>query len=174
MTTDPAWWTRSTVYQIYPRSFADSNGDGIGDLQGIVSRLDYLEALGVDVLWLSPIYVSPQDDNGYDISDYQGIDPVFGTLDDFDELLASVHQRGMKLVMDLVVNHTSDQHSWFLESRSSVTNPKRDWFWWRPARPGVEPGTPGAEPTWLARLLLPADVDARPDHRRVLPAPVHA
>jgi len=147
VTTDPAWWTRSTVYQIYPRSFADSNGDGIGDLQGIVSRLDYLEALGVDVLWLSPIYVSPQDDNGYDISDYQGIDPVFGTLDDFDELLASVHHRGMKLVMDLVVNHTSDEHPWFVESRSSRDNPKRDWYWWRPARPGTEAGSPGAEPT---------------------------
>ncbi len=135
------------MYQIYPRSFADSNGDGVGDLPGILSRLDYLEALGVDVLWLSPIYVSPQDDNGYDISDYQSIDPVFGTLDEFDELLESVHERGMKLVMDLVVNHTSDEHPWFVESRSSRDNPKRDWYWWRPARPGTEPGTPGAEPT---------------------------
>ena len=145
MTTD-AWWTRSTVYQIYPRSFADSNGDGIGDLPGILSRLDHLAALGIDVVWLSPIYPSPQDDNGYDISDYQNIDPVFGTLDDFDELLAALHERGMKLLMDLVVNHTSDEHPWFLESRSGLHNPKRDWYWWRPPRRGFEPGMPGAEP----------------------------
>jgi oligo-1,6-glucosidase len=125
------WWKSAVVYQIYPRSFADSNGDGIGDLPGITSRLDHLARLGVDVLWLSPIYRSPQDDNGYDISDYQDIDPVFGTLADFDELLAAVHSRGMKLVMDLVVNHSSDEHPWFVESRSSLDNPKRDWYWWR-------------------------------------------
>ncbi len=125
------WWKSAVVYQIYPRSFADSNGDGVGDLPGITSRLDHLALLGVDVLWLSPIYRSPQDDNGYDISDYQDIDPVFGTLADFDELLAAVHSRGMKLVMDLVVNHTSDEHPWFVESRSSPDNPKRDWYWWR-------------------------------------------
>jgi oligo-1,6-glucosidase len=125
------WWKSAVVYQIYPRSFADSNGDGIGDLPGITSKLDHLALLGVDVLWLSPIYRSPQDDNGYDISDYQDIDPVFGTLADFDELLAAVHSRGMKLVMDLVVNHTSDEHPWFVESRSSTDNPKRDWYWWR-------------------------------------------
>ncbi len=125
------WWKSAVVYQIYPRSFADSNGDGIGDLPGITSRLDHLALLGVDVIWLSPIYRSPQDDNGYDISDYQDIDPVFGTLDDFDELLAAVHSRGMKLVMDLVVNHTSDEHPWFVESRSSTDNLKRDWYWWR-------------------------------------------
>ncbi len=141
------WFATSTVYQIYPRSFADSNGDGVGDLRGIIEHVDYLARLGVDVLWLSPIYPSPQDDNGYDISDYRGIDPVFGTLDDFDELLTSVHDRGMKLVMDLVVNHTSDLHPWFVESRSSRDNPKRDWYWWRPPREGFEPGTPGAEPT---------------------------
>jgi oligo-1,6-glucosidase len=125
------WWKTAVVYQIYPRSFADSNGDGIGDLPGIMSRLDYLSRLGVDVLWLSPVYPSPQDDNGYDISDYQDIDPVFGTLADFDALLAAVHERGMKLVMDLVVNHTSDEHPWFVESRASRENPKRDWYWWR-------------------------------------------
>ncbi|WP_296374503.1 alpha-glucosidase [Pseudonocardia sp.] len=124
-------WKSAVVYQIYPRSFADSNGDGIGDLPGITARLDHLALLGVDVLWLSPIYRSPQDDNGYDISDYQDIDPAFGTLADFDELLAAVHTRGMKLVMDLVVNHTSDEHPWFVESRSSPDNPKRDWYWWR-------------------------------------------
>jgi len=125
------WWQSAVVYQIYPRSFADSNGDGIGDLPGITSRLDYLAALGVDVLWLSPIYPSPQDDNGYDISDYQDIDPTFGTLADFDALLAAIHERGMRLVMDLVVNHTSDEHPWFVESRSNRDNPKRDWYWWR-------------------------------------------
>jgi oligo-1,6-glucosidase len=126
------WWQSAVVYQIYPRSFADSNGDGIGDLPGIASRLDYLAELGVDVIWLSPIYPSPQDDAGYDISDYQDIDPIFGTLADFDALLAATHERGMKLVMDLVVNHTSDEHPWFVESRSSRDNPKRDWYWWRP------------------------------------------
>src|SRR5215207_5655416 len=125
------WWKRAVVYQIYPRSFADSDGDGIGDLPGIEARLEYLVRLGVDVIWLSPVYPSPQDDNGYDISDYQGIEPAFGTLADFDRLLAAVHERGMKLVMDLVVNHTSVQHPWFVESRSSRDGPKRDWYWWR-------------------------------------------
>jgi oligo-1,6-glucosidase len=125
------WWKTAVVYQIYPRSFADSNGDGIGDLPGIMGRLDYLAQLGVDVLWLSPVYPSPQDDNGYDISDYQDIDPVFGTLADFDALLAAVHERGMKLIMDLVVNHTSDEHPWFEESRASRESPTRDWYWWR-------------------------------------------
>jgi oligo-1,6-glucosidase len=139
------WWKRAVVYQIYPRSFADGNGDGIGDLAGITARLDYLAALGVDVLWLSPIYPSPQDDNGYDIADYQDIDPAFGTLEDFDALLAAVHERGMKLVMDLVVNHTSDEHPWFVESRSGGA--KRDWYWWRPPRAGMRAGDPGAEPT---------------------------
>jgi oligo-1,6-glucosidase len=146
-TTDPQWWKSAVVYQIYPRSFADSNGDGIGDLPGIRSRLDHLQGLGIDVIWLSPIYRSPHADNGYDISDYQDIDPTFGTLADFDALLADVHERGMKLVMDLVVNHTSDEHPWFVESRSSTDNPKRDWYWWRPARDGFAPGDPGAEPT---------------------------
>lgn len=141
-----AWWKSAVVYQIYPRSFADSNGDGIGDLRGIIDRLDHLAALGVDVLWLSPVYPSPQDDNGYDISDYQDIDPAFGTLADFDDLLAAVHARSMRLVMDLVVNHTSDEHPWFTESRRGPDSPRRNWYWWRPARDGAEPGTPGAEP----------------------------
>lgn len=141
------WWKRAVVYQVYPRSFQDSDGDGIGDLRGILQRLDHLERLGIDVIWLSPIYRSPHADNGYDISDYQDIDPAFGTFDDFTELLDAVHTRGMKLVMDLVVNHTSDEHPWFLESRSSLDNPKRDWYWWRPARAGHHPGELGAEPT---------------------------
>jgi oligo-1,6-glucosidase len=141
------WWKTAVVYQIYPRSFADGDGDGIGDLAGIAGRLDYLAALGVDVLWLSPIYPSPQDDAGYDISDYQDIDPTFGTLADFDALLAAVHERGMKLVMDLVVNHTSDEHPWFEQARAGRDGPKRDWYWWRPPRAGMAAGDPGAEPT---------------------------
>jgi oligo-1,6-glucosidase len=153
----PDWWKAAVVYQIYPRSFADGDGDGIGDLRGIASRLDYLAALGVQVLWLSPVYPSPQDDNGYDISDYQDIDATFGTLEDFDALLAGVHERGMRLVMDLVVNHTSDEHPWFRESRSSADNPKRDWYWWRPARHGMHAGDPGAEPTnWGSFFSGPA------------------
>lgn len=140
------WWSKAVVYQIYPRSFADANGDGVGDLPGITAHLDHIAWLGADVIWLSPIYRSPQDDNGYDISDYGDIDPLFGTLADFDELCAAVHERGMKLIMDLVVNHTSDEHPWFVESRDPAS-PKRDWYIWRPARQGREPGSPGAEPT---------------------------
>ena len=140
------WWKSAVVYQIYPPSFADSNGDGFGDIQGIASRLDYLVELGVDVVWLSPVYASPMDDNGYDISDYQDIDRMFGTLEDLDRLITGVHQRGIKIVMDLVVNHTSDEHPWFLESRDPAS-PKRDWYWWRQPRPGFEPGSEGAEPT---------------------------
>ncbi len=157
--TDPdaPWWIDAVVYQVYPRSFADSDGDGIGDLRGIASHLDHLEMLGVDVIWLSPVYRSPHDDNGYDISDYREIDPTFGTIEDFDALLADVHARGMRLVMDLVVNHTSDEHPWFVESRSSTDNPKRDWYWWRPARGGKTAGEPGAEPTnWGSFFSGPA------------------
>src|SRR3954469_24963352 len=141
------WWKSAVVYQIYPRSFADADGDGMGDLRGIIDHLDHLAELGVDVIWLSPIHKSPQDDNGYDISDYQDIDPLFGDLATFDELLTAAHSRGLKLIMDLVVNNSSDEHQWFVESRSSKDNPKRDWYWWRPARDGMEPGAPGAEPT---------------------------
>jgi oligo-1,6-glucosidase len=157
------WWKSAVVYQIYPRSFADANGDGIGDLAGIESKLDYLVELGVDVIWLSPVYRSPWDDGGYDISDYQDVDPTFGTLADFDRLLASVHERGLKLVMDLVVNHTSDEHPWFVESRSSRDNPRRDWYWWRPPRFGMDPGTPGAEPTnWVSFFSGPTwELDER-------------
>ncbi|GAA2250744.1 alpha-glucosidase [Herbiconiux moechotypicola] len=146
-TVQPEWWKSAVVYQVYPRSFSDSNGDGIGDIRGIINRLDHLEQLGIDVIWLSPVYRSPHADAGYDISDYEAIDPLFGDLDDIDELIADLHRRGMRLVMDLVVNHTSDEHPWFLESRSSTTNPKRDWYWWRDPRPGTAPGAPGAEPT---------------------------
>ena len=124
------WFKSAVVYQIYPRSFADSNGDGYGDVPGIISKLDYLKTLGVDVIWLSPIYKSPQDDNGYDISDYQDIDPMFGTLAETEQLFAEVHARGMKIVMDLVVNHSSDEHAWFIESASSKDNPKHDWYIW--------------------------------------------
>jgi oligo-1,6-glucosidase len=139
------WWKSAVVYQIYPRSFQDSDGDGVGDIRGITSRLDYLAQLGVDVVWLSPVYTSPMDDNGYDISDYEDVDPLFGSLADLDELIAAAHERGIRLVMDLVVNHTSDEHPWFRESRDPGSD-KRDWYWWRPARPGCRPGTPGAEP----------------------------
>ena len=149
-TRPDGWWKSAVVYQIYPRSFADSNGDGTGDIPGITSRLDYLAELGVDVVWLSPVYASPMDDNGYDISDYTDVDPIFGTLADLDELIAGLHERGIKLVMDLVVNHTSDEHPWFQESRDPAS-PKRNWYWWRPARAGFEPGSQGAEPTnWEA------------------------
>ena len=134
-----AWWKESVVYQIYPRSFYDSNGDGIGDLRGILQKLDYLKELGIDVVWLCPVYKSPNDDNGYDISDYQDIMDEFGTLADWEELLAEMHKRGIKLVMDLVVNHTSDEHPWFIESRKSKDNPYRDFYIWRPGKDGQEP-----------------------------------
>ncbi|MCG1733579.1 alpha-glucosidase [Staphylococcus epidermidis] len=134
------WRKEAVAYQVYPRSFNDSNGDGIGDLPGLIEKLDYLENLGIDVIWLSPMYPSPNDDNGYDISDYKGIMSEFGTMNDFDQLLSSIHQRGMKLILDLVVNHTSDEHPWFIESKSSKTNAKRDWYIWADPKPdGSEP-----------------------------------
>ena len=134
------WWKEAVAYQVYPRSFNDSNGDGIGDLPGLIEKLDYLENLGIDVIWLSPMYPSPNDDNGYDISDYKGIMSEFGTMNDFDQLLSNIHQRGMKLILDLVVNHTSDEHPWFIESKSSKTNAKRDWYIWAVPKPdGSEP-----------------------------------
>jgi len=133
------WWKEAVAYQIYPRSFMDSNGDGIGDLKGIITKLDYLKELGIDCIWICPMYKSPNDDNGYDISDYQDIMDEFGTMEDFDLLLYEVHQRGMKLIIDLVINHTSDEHKWFLESRSSLNNPKRDWYIWSDGVDGKEP-----------------------------------
>ena len=135
------WWKEAVIYQIYPRSFADSNGDGIGDLNGITAHLPYLEKLGVDVLWLSPIYQSPNDDNGYDISDYRAIMKEFGTMEDFDRLLAEAHARGLKIVMDLVVNHTSDEHPWFIESRSSRDSAYRDYYIWKEPGTGTNPIT---------------------------------
>ncbi len=133
------WWKEAIGYQIYPRSFQDSNGDGIGDLRGIIQRLDYLKDLGINFVWICPFYQSPLDDNGYDISDYQAILAEFGTMDDFNDLLRELHKRDMKLLMDLVLNHTSDMHAWFIESRSSKDNPKRDWYIWRDGKDGSEP-----------------------------------
>ncbi|KLK94642.1 alpha-amylase [Microvirga vignae] len=132
---ETTWWKRGIVYQIYPRSFQDSNGDGIGDLKGIRQRLDYLMWFGIDALWISPIYISPMADFGYDVADYCGIDPIFGTLEDFDHLIEEAHAKGLKLILDFVPNHTSDQHPWFQESRSSRANPKRDWYIWRDPAP---------------------------------------
>ena len=139
-----AWWKEAVIYQIYPRSFADSNGDGIGDLNGITAHLDYLETLGIDVIWLSPVYKSPNDDNGYDISDYRDIMNDFGTMEDFDRLLAEAHHHHIKIVMDLVVNHTSDEHAWFIESRSSKDNPHRDYYIWKDPKNGKEPNNWGS------------------------------
>ena len=150
-THEHLWWQYGIVYQIYPRSYQDSNGDGVGDLPGILSRLDYLKWLGVDAIWISPIYPSPMADFGYDISDYEGIHPLFGSLDDLDKLVKEVHDRGMKLILDFVPNHSSDQHPWFIESRSSRDNPKRDWYIWRDPAPDG-----GAPNNWLAAFGGPA------------------
>ena len=139
MTIKHAWWKEAVVYQIYPRSFFDTNGDGIGDIPGIIEKLDYLKNLGIDVIWLCPVYKSPNDDNGYDISDYEDIMPEFGTMNDWEMLLEEVHKRGMKLIMDLVVNHSSDEHAWFIESSSSRDNSKRDYYIWRDGKDGEEP-----------------------------------
>src|SRR5205085_7288971 len=129
------WWRDGIFYQIYPRSFQDSDGDGIGDIRGVIGRLPYLKALGIDAIWLSPIFPSPMADFGYDISDYVGIDPIFGTMADFDTLVNATHESGLKLILDLVPNHTSAQHPWFIESRASRDNPQLDWYIWRDGRP---------------------------------------
>ena len=151
MTKNYAWWQTGIVYQIYPRSYQDSNGDGIGDLAGIATRLDYLKSINIDAVWLSPIYPSPMHDFGYDVADYIAINPLFGTMADFDHLLAELHQRDLKLILDLVPNHTSDEHAWFLESRSSRDNPKRDWYIWR------DPAPDGGPPNnWLSFFGGPA------------------
>jgi len=141
------WWKDGIFYQIYPRSFQDSDADGVGDIEGIIGRLPYLVRLGVDAIWLSPIFPSPMTDFGYDISDYTGIDPLFGTMEDFDRLVEATHSNGLKIILDLVPNHTSDQHPWFIESCSSRDNPKRDWYIWRDA--GVEGGPPN---NWLSEF----------------------
>ena len=148
---DWAWWKRGVVYQVYPRSFQDSDGNGCGDLPGILARLDHLVDLGVDAVWISPFYPSPMKDFGYDVSDYTGVHPLFGSMQDFDRLLAAVHQRGLKLILDLVPNHTSDQHPWFLESSSARDNPKRDWYLW--ADPGPDGGPPN---NWISEFAGPA------------------
>ena len=150
------WWRHGVIYQIYPRSFADANGDGVGDLAGITARLDHLndgtpDSLGVDAIWLSPFYPSPMADFGYDVADYTDVDPVFGTLDDFDRLVAEAHARGIRVVVDLVPNHTSDRHPWFLESRSSRDNPKRDWYVWADSRPDGSPPN-----NWMSSFPGPA------------------
>lgn len=151
MTNNPLWWQKGIIYQIYPRSYQDSNSDGIGDLPGIRQRLDHLQTLNIDAIWLSPIYPSPMHDFGYDVADYTGINPLFGTMADFDTLLADIHARGLRLLIDLVPNHTSDEHAWFTESRSSRTNPKRDWYIWR------DPAPDGGPPNnWLSFFGGPA------------------
>src|SRR5215470_8750457 len=148
ISTRPAhWWQTAVIYEVYPRSFQDLNSDGIGDLAGVARRLPYLDELGVDALWLSPIFTSPMADFGYDIADYTAIDPIFGTLVDFDALLGAAHARGLKIILDLVPNHTSDQHAWFRESRASRDSPKRDWYLWR------DPAPDGGPPNnWLSEF----------------------
>src|SRR5512138_3952138 len=141
------WWQRGVVYQIYPRSFQDSNGDGVGDLRGIRQRLDYLEWLGADAVWLSPIFRSPMADFGYDVADYCDVDPIFGTLADFDALVADAHARGLRVIVDFVPNHTSDRHPWFVESRASRDNPKRDWYIWRDGK-----GDGSAPNNWVSEF----------------------
>jgi len=139
MAIERKWWKEEVIYQIYPRSFNDSTGNGIGDIQGIIEKLDYIKNLGVDIIWLSPIYASPNDDNGYDISDYYSIHPEFGTMEDFDQLLEAIHARGLRLIMDVVFNHSSDEHDWFTKSKASKDNPYRDYYFWKKGKDGGPP-----------------------------------
>ena len=147
---DGPWWKHAVIYEIYPRSFQDSNQDGIGDLNGVTQRLGYLQSLGIDAVWLSPIYPSPQVDFGYDISDYENIDPQYGTLADFDKLLAQAKQHQIRIIMDMVLNHTSDKHKWFEESASSRTNPKADWYVWHDAKGFTADGKPIPPNNWIS------------------------
>lgn len=159
MANERPWWQTAVIYQVYPRSFQDSNGDGIGDLRGITARMDYFVALGVDAVWISPFYPSPMADFGYDVANYTDVDPIFGTLADFDELIGAAHRRGLKLILDFVPNHTSDQHPWFLESRASKDNPKRDWYLWRDAAPPGDDWKPARERVpnnWMSHFGGPA------------------
>ena len=149
--TPPRWWQTAVVYEIYPRSFADANCDGVGDLAGITARLDYLAWLGVDALWIAPFYPSPMADFGYDVADYTDVHPTFGTLADFDALVAADHDRGLRLLVDYVPNHTSIEHPWFVESRSSLTSPMRDWYTWREPAPGGGPPN-----NWISMFFGPA------------------
>ena len=146
-TAQDPWWKHAVIYEIYPRSFQDTNGDGVGDINGITSRLDYLHDLGIGAIWITPMYPSPLVDFGYDVAGYTAIDPLYGTMADFEHLMAEAKKRNIRVIMDFVPNHTSDEHPWFKESRSSIDSPKRDWYWWRPAREGMQAGAPGAEPT---------------------------
>ncbi|MBV9393665.1 MAG: alpha-amylase, partial [Methylobacteriaceae bacterium] len=148
---EKVWWKRGIIYQVYPRSFQDTNGDGVGDLEGIRQRLDYLQWLQVDAIWISPVYPSPMKDFGYDVTDYCGIDRIFGTLDDFARLIGAAHERGLKLILDFVPNHTSDRHPWFIESRASRDNPKRDWYIWRDGKPDGSPPN-----NWISNFGGPA------------------
>ena len=144
------WWKGAVIYQIYPRSFQDSNADGIGDLQGIIQRLDYIKSLGVDAVWISPFFKSPMKDFGYDISDYRDIDPMFGNIDDFDQLIAEAHQRDIKIIIDQVLSHTSNQHPWFVASREDKTNPKADWYVWADPKPDGSPPN-----NWISCFRIP-------------------
>ena len=169
MTDGPAWWQRGAIYQIYPRSFADSDGDGVGDLPGITSRLEHLAELGAEAIWLSPFYRSPMADFGYDVADYRDVDPAFGTLDDFDRLLEAAHARRIRVVVDWVPNHSSDRHEWFLESRSSRENPRRDWYVWRDGD-----GNGGPPNDWMSEFpAVGRGVELRRRDRAVVPALVH-
>ena len=155
------WWQRGIIYQVYPRSFMDSNGDGTGDLPGITSKLDYLARLGVDAIWISPTFPSPMADFGYDVADYTDVDPIFGTLDDLDRLIAAAHARGLKLLLDYVPNHTSDRHPWFVESRRSRDSPKRDWYLWRDPGPDGGPPIPRSSASLAQRtasITTPAEL----------------
>ncbi|HTN41576.1 MAG TPA: alpha-amylase family glycosyl hydrolase, partial [Asticcacaulis sp.] len=168
------WWKEAVVYQVYPRSFYDSNGDGIGDLRGLIEKLDHIKGLGVDVIWLSPHFDSPNADNGYDIRDYRKVGTEFGTMADFDDLLAAIKAAGMKLIIDLVVNHTSDEHAWFVESRSSRDNPRRDYYIWSDEKPndwtsifGGPAWTKDENGDWYLHLFDPKQPDLNWDNRKV-------